>query len=193
MDKKQITKILAFMSLSDGYLNMHKGCVNASFHLGMKNESREFAKLAIKCLEHLEIGYRYAEGDKYFRLNSKAHPFLTTLWERIYQDGRKVPSPHDFKLLDWEAMAILYMADGNIQKAGKKWYPMLNLCRWSYAELCWIKTKVKEHLNLDVNVYKCGKYYRLGVPVKDCEMFFDNISGYMLPGFDYKLPYGKPH
>jgi hypothetical protein len=29
MDKKQITKLLAFMSMSDGCLTMHKGCVNA--------------------------------------------------------------------------------------------------------------------------------------------------------------------
>lgn len=187
MDKKEITKKMAFLCMSDAGLKMHKGCINASFHLTMCKENNDMADYAKALLDELKIGYRYHECDKYFHLNSKVHPFLTVLWERIYQDGRRVPSPHDFKLLDWEAVAVMYMCDGNIQRAGKRWYPMINMCKWSYAELCWVKHQFKEKIGLDINIYKCGKYWRVGVPAHHCDMFFENIKPYMLKSFDYKM------
>lgn len=192
MDKKEITKVLAFFVMSDAGLTMHEGCVNASFHLSMKMENSDVIDYLTPYLDELDVGYRTSIGDKYFRLNTRVHPFFTRLYERIYPMGHKTPSPHDFKLLDWEAMAILYMCDGNIQKGGSRWYPMLNLCCFSYAELHWIRTQVKQTLAVDMNVYKCGKYWRLGVPAKDCNRFFDGVAPYVLPSFSYKLPYGKP-
>jgi hypothetical protein len=188
MDKKELTKKLAFLCMSDAGLTMHSDCVNASFHLSMCKENRDMAEYAIKLLNELGVGHRYSENEKYFRLDSRTHPFLTTLWDRIYQMGRRVPSPHDFKLLDWEAIAIMYMCDGNIQKGGKRWYPMINTCKWSYAELCWVKQQFKKAVGLDVNIYKCGKYWRVGVPAHQCNFFFENIKPHMLHSFSYKLP-----
>ncbi len=187
MDKKQLTKRLAFVCMSDAALEMHNGCVNASFKLSMKKENRDFAQYCVELLKEVGVGYTYKEGEKYFVLASRVHPFLTTLWERIYQGGRRVPSPHDFKLLDWEAIAIMYMCDGNIQVAGKRWYPMINMCKWSYAELCWVKQKFKEAVGLDINIYKCGKYFRVGVPAHHCDFFFENVKPFMLDSFKYKL------
>ena len=187
MDKKELVKKLAFLCMSDAGLTMHKGCINASFHLSMCIENKDMAEYAIELLKEVGVGYRYSENEKYFRLDSKTHPFLTTLWNRIYQDGRRVPSPHDFKLLDWEAVAIMYMCDGNIQIAGKRWYPMINMCKWSYAELCWVKHQFKEKLNLDINIYKCSKHYRVGVPAHHCDHFFENVKPFILKSFYYKL------
>lgn len=192
MDNKEWTKRMAFLCMSDGGLILHQGCVNASFALSMKKENEDFADYAKKLLNHIDVGYRYSVGDKYFTLRSKVHPKLTTLYHRIYQDGRRVPSPHDFKLLDWEAVAIMYMCDGNIQKGGSRWYPMINLCKWSYAELCWVKAQFKRTLGLDINIYKCGKYWRVGIPARHTEFFFDNVEPYMTPSFSYKLPNGRP-
>jgi hypothetical protein len=189
---------MSAISLTDAHLSMHKGCVNASFTLTLSSKNTDLVDMYKELLIDADIGCRTAysinkqTGAEYYSVLSRVHPKITTLWERIYQDGRKTPSPHDFKLLDWEFMAIMYMADGNIQKAGKKWYPMLNLCKWSYAELCWVKQQVKERLNLDMNIYKCGKYFRLGVPVKDIDMFFENVRPFITKSFEYKLPYGKP-
>ncbi len=187
MDKKELVKKMAFLCMSDAGLIMHKGCVNASFSLSMCVENKDMSEYAIELLKEVGVGFRYSENEKYFRLTSKTHPFLTTLWERIYQDGRRVPSPHDFKLLDWEAVAIMYMCDGNIQVAGRRWYPMINMCKWSYAELCWVKQQFKKYLDLDINIYKCGKYYRVGVPAHHCDYFFENVKPYMLKSFYYKL------
>lgn len=179
--------------MTDGSLVMHKGCVNASFKLSMCVENVDMAHFAIEALEVYHIGYRLHTDGPYFRLQTPAHPTLTKLWERVYPMNRKTPSHHDFKSLDWEAMAIAYMCDGNIQKVGSRWYPMLNFCRWSYPELCWVKVQIKEYLGIDVNIYKCGKYWRLGVPAKDVDRFFQGVAPFILPSFSYKLPYGRPH
>lgn len=187
MDKKELTKKMAFLCMSDAGLTMHEGCVNASFHLSMCKENEDMAKYAMNLLDEIGVGYKYKVGEKYFRIDSKVHPYFTKLWERIYQDRRRVPSPHDFKLLDWEAVAIMYMCDGNIQKAGKRWYPMINMCKWSYAELCWVKEQFKKHLELDINIYKCGKYWRVGIPAHHCDYFFENIKPHILPSFNYKM------
>jgi hypothetical protein len=197
-DKKQWTKLMAAICLTDAHLCMHKGCINASFTLTLSSKNTDLVLFYEALLIDAGIGCRTKTsfnkhtGAEYFSVISKVHPKLTILWERIYQDERKVPSPHDFKLLDWEFMAIMYMADGNIQKAGKRWYPLLNLCKWSYAELCWVKQQVKTHLNIDMNIYKCGKYFRLGVSSKDVNIFFTNVTPFITESFQHKLPYGKP-
>lgn len=180
--------------MSDGCLTMHKQCVNASFHMNNSMRNEDLAHYVIPYLEAIGVGYTYRPGEKYFSLRSKTHPFLTTLYQRVYEQGRKVPSHHDFKLLDWEAVAILYMCDGSIQQTGKykQAYPVLNLCRWSYAELCWVKAQFKDRLGFDANVWSCGKYWRLGVPKKDAGVFFENVRPYMLPSFSYKLPNDEP-
>lgn len=194
MDKKQIVKILSFIGLSDGHLSMHKGCVNASFHLTLRKDNLDLVNIVADTLRAASIGHKITETPcgSYVRLDSRVHPLLTKLWERLYQDGRKVPDPHTFKLLDWEALALLYMADGNIQKAGTRWYPMLNLCRWNYAELTWIKHQIKERFGLICNVHKCGKYWRLGFLACSADAFFEGVAPYMTTSFAYKLPYGKP-
>jgi hypothetical protein len=194
MDKKEITKRLAFFVLTDASLTLHNGCINASFSLSMCVRNTDILEYVVPAINAIGVGSKYtiSKCGKYFRFTTKTHPTLTTMYNRIYIDGRKSPSQHDFKLLDWESMAIMYMCDGNIQKSGNVWYPMLNLCRWNYAELQWVRTQIKEYLSLDMSVYKCGKYFRLGVPRHHVDYFFDNVSQYITPSFSYKLPYGKP-
>ena len=195
MDKRIATKYLAFLCMTDGSLYIHKGCVNASFHICMKKENFDYIeKYAIPCLEYLNIGYsiRETKCGKYKGVDSRVHPFLTKLRERIYVEGKQSPSAHDIKQLDWEAMAIMFMADGSVQVSGPRLYPMLNFCSYSYPELCWLKVKIKERLGVDVNIYKCGKYFRYGVPAKSCDKFFDGVRPYLVNSFLYKHPDGRP-
>jgi hypothetical protein len=197
MDKKEITKVVAFFTMSDGSLVKRVGVnTHAYFSLNMCEKNIDILDYLKPYITAIDVGYSQGtyelKGKRYFTFRTKTHPFFTIMYERIYIDRRKQPSPHDFKLLDWEAIAILYMCDGNIQKAGKKWYPMLNLCRWNYAELSWVQHQFKDTLALDTSIYKCGKYFRLGVPARHTEYFFENIKPFITPSFSYKLPYGKP-
>lgn len=199
MDKKYLVKMMSFLVMGDGNLTMHKGCVNASFHISQTKEASELICLSANLLDELRIGYKITEykiegsDTTYCRLASKVHPFLTKLYHRIYMDGRRTLDPHAFKQLDWESLAILYMSDGNIQwsRSGTP-TAMINLCRLSYAEFMWFRSQVKEALGIVGNVYKCGKYFRFGFRVKESKVFFSHIRPYMLEQYRYKLPDEKP-
>lgn len=199
MDKKYLVKMMSFLVMGDGNLTMHKGCVNASFHISQTEEASELICLSANLLDELKIGYKITEykiegsDTTYCRLASKVHPFLTKLYRRIYMDGRRTLDPHAFKQLDWESLAILYMSDGNIQWSSSGTpTAMINLCRLSYAEFMWFRSQVKEALGIVGNVYKCGKYFRFGFRVKESKVFFSHIRPYMLEQYRYKLPDEKP-
>ena len=199
MDKKYLVKMMSFLVMGDGNLTMHKGCVNASFHISQTKEASELICLSANLLDELKIGYKITEykikgsDTTYCRLASKVHPFLTKLYHRIYMDGRRTLDPHAFKQLDWESLAILYMSDGNIQWSSSGTpTAMINLCRLSYAEFMWFRSQVKEALGIVGNVYKCGKYFRFGFRVKESKVFFSHIRPYMLEQYRYKLPDEKP-
>ena len=199
MDKKYLVKMMSFLVMGDGSLSMHKGCVNASFHISQTKEASELICLSANLLDELKIGYKITEykiegsDTVYCRLASKVHPFLTKLYHRIYIDGRRTLDPHAFKQLDWESLAILYMSDGNIQWSSSGTpTAMINLCRLSYAEFMWFRSQVKEALGIIGNVYKCGKYFRFGFRVKESKVFFSHIRPYMLEQYRYKLPDEKP-
>ena len=199
MDKKYLVKMMSFLAMGDGNLTMHKGCVNASFHISQRKEASELICLSANLLDELKIGYKITEyrikgsDTIYCRLASKVHPFLTKLYHRIYIDGRRTLDPHAFKQLDWESLAILYMSDGNIQWSSSGTpVAMINLCRLSYAEFMWFRSQVKEALGITGNVYKCGKYFRFGFRVKESKVFFSHIRPYMLEQYRYKLPNEKP-
>lgn len=199
MDKKYLVKMMSFLAMGDGSLTMHKGCVNASFHISQTKGASELICLSANLLDELRIGYKITEykikgsDTVYCRLASKVHPFLTKLYHRIYIDGRRTLDPHAFKQLDWESLAILYMSDGNIQwsRSGTP-IAMINLCRLSYAEFMWFRSQVKKVLGITGNVYKCGKYFRFGFRVKESKVFFSHIRPYMLEQYRYKLPDEKP-
>lgn len=195
MDKKEVYKLLSFICMGDGSLCMHKGCVNAGFSITQKKGVDGLVFLAKELLDFLNIGNNIVEytlnGKSYIRCNSKVHPVLTSLYERIYIDGRRTLCPHAFKQLDWEAMAMLYMSDGNITHSkAKEPKPSatLNLCRLSYAEYAWLNKQIETKLGCVGVIHKCGKYFRLGFNSFNSKLFFENIRPYILEEYLYKLP-----
>lgn len=199
MDKKDLMKRLSFLVMSDGCLTMHKGCVNASFAMAVSAKNRDFIEYAARLLDEVGVGYNIVEyagykGNKYVRITSRVHPFLTTMYHRIYVDGRKLLDPHAFKLFDWEAFSILYMSDGSCSRdiREKGHNVALNMCRLSYQEQEWLKKQIKEKLGVEWNVCKCGKYWRLCLLRSSQPRFFSEIKPYLLSSFLYKCPDGRP-
>lgn len=201
MDKKEVYKLLSFICMSDGALNMHIGCINASFKISQTKGKDGLVFLAKELLDFLDIGntiteYTAKNGATYINCISRVHPILTKLYYRIYMDGRRVLDPHAFKQLDWECLAILYMSDGNItfnpNSNKTKASATLNLCRLSYAEFMWLNKQVEQKLGIVGTIHKCGKYFRLGFNNFNSAIFFHNIRPYMLTEYTYKLPYIVP-
>jgi hypothetical protein len=204
MDRKEATKLIAFFTMSDGCL-FRRGSGNASFILPMLYKHIDILEYLYPVFDYLEIGYKVTTVEKgggrqtQFRFETKTHPFLTTIYERIYLEGRKQPSPHDFKLLDWESLTILYMCDGslkpNYRNTNVHYSPVLCLNRWNYAELTWVSHKIKETLMIDTSLHSknSGRHFDLAIPKKSQERFFAGIAPFITDSFLYKLPSnGKP-
>lgn len=119
-DNKETMKRLYFFSTFDGGLYTVASSTNAKFIINMKKDNRDFVEKIAETLTEAGIGYSISDRKDYntdgfnrqpqIRLESKNHPKLTTIQDRIYIEGKKVIDPHMLTLLDAEALAIIFMA-----------------------------------------------------------------------------------
>lgn len=199
MSKDQ-SKRLYYFSTFDGGLYVTGKCTNAKFIMNMREENRDYVEKVQQTLEDAGIGTRLYDRKDYntdgytrkpqLRLESKTHPKLTTIWERVYIDGHKVIDPHMLTMLDEEALSIIFMADG-----GRYVDPRCNATPayslhtkgFSYGDNFLLKKALKEKLDLEFNVHRHSKYWFLSLRTKDSEKFEQLVSPYVLSSFDYKL------
>lgn len=203
MDKKQLTKLISFFSMGDGGLYITKK--NAKFIMNMKEENKDYILWVKEVIENVTGASLYNRKDyntdgcvrkPQLRLESRCHPYLTTIRDRIYTaDGHKGVDMHTMKLLDWEAMAILFMCDGNANEYLRESVGMvnpsvnvtLNMKRLSEAEQIILKKTIRENLGVEFNVNRAGKYFCLRLRTKDVNKFMDGIEPFMCESFKYKL------
>lgn len=178
---------------------------NASFIMNMKAENEDYILFCKSVLEQV-TGCRLAERKDYnidgcsrkpqLRLESNRHPLLTKLHERIYTGKYKGIDPHALKMLDPEALAILYMCDGSFvtdkpnSKKGlvnESYNVTLNMKRLSYGDLFILKKALKEKLDLEFNINRQNQYYYLRLRMKDFYKFMEMVSPHVLPSFQYKI------
>ena len=203
MDKKQLTKLISYFAMGDGgvYYNGN----NCKFIMNMRSVNRDYIDWVAEVISEItpvsvkEVPDYNTDGYKrqpLTRLESKSHPFFTILRNRIYVDKYKGLDPHTLKLLDWEALAILYMCDGSLYtdkpnpKKGlinNSYSVNLNMKRLSYGDQLLLKKTLKENLDLEWNINKHNQYYYLRLRCKDLDKFMEGISPYMKPSFSYKL------
>jgi hypothetical protein len=143
--------------------------------MNMKSENLdyvEFCKEVIENLTSCTISERKLTDDGYnrqpqVRLQSRTHPFLTTLHDRIYTDKYKGIDPHALKMLDAQSLAILYMCDGSLVvtppsssrgSVSPEYAVTLNMKRLSYGDQFILKKALKERLDLEWNINRQGKY-----------------------------------
>lgn len=102
-DKKQITKLVSFMATFDGGLyrrkNRHGNLNNAQFIMNMRKKNLDYIKWVEAVLlkvtgvtinDRIDYNTDGYNREQQVRLESKCHPFLTTIHERLYIDGKKV-------------------------------------------------------------------------------------------------------
>ena len=201
LNKKELVKALSYIVMSDGGLYVAGRCTNASFAMNMKKEHMDFVEWCQWVVEHVTsctVSDRKLSEDGYnrqpqVRLQSKTHPQLTTLRDRIYTDGYKGIDPHALKLLDAQALAILYMCDGSFVTYRSKgsvndsFNVTLNLKRLSYGDQFILKKALKEMLDLEWNINRQGNYYYLRLRGKEIDKFMEMVAPHVLPSFQYKI------
>jgi hypothetical protein len=124
------------------------------------------------------------------RLCSKTHPFLTRIWERVYINKTKVIDPHMLKLLDAEALAIIFMADGS---ACKKHGIRLHTKGFSYNDNMALSKSIHKVFGIRSNVNRHGKYFELRIKSVDIGLFIETVKPFIAPSFRYKLERVAPH
>lgn len=203
MDKKELTKLVSYFIMGDGGAYVNKQ--NAKFIMNMKAENKDYIDWVDNVFSEF-VGTKQYERKDYntdgyvrapqIRLETNTHPFITTIRDRIYTDGYKGIDPHALKLLDWEAMAILYMCDGCLhedrpnEKKGLKnpsWNLTLNMKRLSYGDQLLLKQVIRDQLGVEFNINRQGKYYYMRLRCKDVEKFCVGVLPYMKDSFSYKI------
>lgn len=199
-DLKHLVKRLWYYSAFDGGLYRVKGAGNAYFAINMVKENLDYINKIKEAFDDLNIGFKIYDRKDYntdgcirkpqCRAQSSRHPKLQTIWERLYIDGRKVIDPHMLTLLDREALAIMFMADGSRYidkrcKASPKY--TLNIKGYSYGDQWLLKKALKEKLDLEFNINRQNNYYYLVLRTKDVAKFESLVEDHILPSFKYKL------
>lgn len=201
-DKKQLTKLISYMIMGDGGVYNYTKNGNATFIMNMVEKNEDYVIYCKSILENItscKIAKVQKEGNRQpqLRLSTMAHPFFNTMRERIYVENYKSIDHHTLKLLDYEALAFLYMSDGSLGKYLRPEIGMinpsckitLNLKRLSYGDLFILKKALKDYLDLEWNIHKHGKYFFLTLRMKDVRKFIDGITPYILPSFLYKVDF----
>ncbi len=209
MDNKQLTKLISYFTMGDGGLyrkTNEKGyLLNAQFIMNMKAENKDYIDWVAETLKNV-TSVRLTERKDYnndgcnrqpqIRLESNCHPAFTVLHDRIYTaDKHKGLDLHTLKLLDWEALSILYMCDGsaveylreNIGMKNPSVNVTLNLKRLSEAEQLVLKQTIKSNLDIEFNLNKASQYWCLRLRTKDVNKFMDGIEPFIKDSFKYKI------
>lgn len=202
LNKKELVKIVSYISMGDGGLYLAERSTNASFAMNMKDENMDYILFCKEVLEQIvgcTVTPRVVEGNRkpQVRLQSKSHPMLTQIRDRIYTDKYKGIDPHALKMLDAQALAILYMCDGSLvttepwqTKRGSvstEYTVTLNMKRLSYGDQFILKKALKEILDLEWNINRQNQYYYLRLRTKEVDKFMEMIAPHVLPSFQYKL------
>lgn len=205
MKKIQAIKVISFTAMSDGSLERRKRNKenkftpknNANFAFQQGISHTDFVEYVEKHLNYFttvkkDITAKRSNGlEENLRIRSKVHPYFTKMHERLYIMGHKTVDPHYLKLMDWEALAILFMSDGcgHMDKRHSDGTPefKLNMCHLTYGEYGLLKKTLKQYLDLDWNINKQGKYYVLRLASKDAIKFTEGIKPYLCDSFLYKL------
>ena len=202
MDKKRIFKILSYITMSDGGIykphvkNKNKNSKsNYMFIMNMRSVNLDFITWIKTVIDNI-TGSRLSPCKDYntdgcirepqHRLESKRHPIFTKIHDRIYTGKYKGVSSHYLKLLDAEALAILFMCDGS--SVLKPYLDItLNLKRLSEGDILLVKHYLKKNLDLEWNINKQNSYRYLRLRSKDYKKFYDLIEPYVFDSFKYKI------
>ena len=198
---KDLSKKLYYFAAFDGYLQVQPKCVNARLNVTMTIEHSDYIYKVRDTLDELNIGHNIyvpklqaKQVKQQLRIDSKTHPIFTAMQKRIYLLGKKVIDPHMLTMMDAEALAIMYMADGGkyCQSENAEVQYRFFINAYSYAEQALLKESIKRYLGLEVNIHRNKQYYQLSVPRAYSSMFEDIVSEWILPSFKYKLERQAP-
>jgi len=205
IDPKQLSKLTSYMATFDGgvyvpYKRKSDSKVNCQFIMQMRKENEDYMLWVKTTLENI-TSVRLSDRPDYntdgfnrkpqMRIESSRHPYFTKMRDRIYIDNHKVIDPHMLKLMDAEALAIIFMCDGGTSLDLRNKNPhariALHTKGFSYADNMSLSKSIYDTLGVITNVNRHGKYYYLNVATKSHKDFYECVKPHVVKSFDYKF------
>lgn len=200
---KDLMKRLYYFSMFDGNVQKRFEYGEARLSVSMTVDHSDYIEKLEETLLEVNIGYSIGIQDRRHenpnrkvmkRLQTKSHPVFTKIWARMYIDGHKVVDPHMLAMLDAEALAIAYMADGGVYYASQTATPQYTLHTngLNYGDNMLLKHALKKTFDLEFNIDKKNQYFQLRLRREDSKRFYELVDEFILPSFRYKLERQAP-
>ena len=191
------TKFISWSVFGDGCVSVGTHNKNAHYSISRSLDHQDYLDLIQSKLEAIPnvsvnrtIYTRKGNGKTVDSLRTCSHPIFTRIRDSQYNNSRRVVNPHMLTMIDWEALAYLYMDDGSLCYNNKgSSVVRLSVCAYSYFEQEAVRKALIEKLGVCFNVNRASKgLYQLNLAKKDQEIFFDNIHPFIVDSYKYKLP-----
>lgn len=192
INEKQLSKLLYYFTSFDG--GVYQSGKDCRFVMNMRAENADYINWVVQTLQNfVEVSthnvVQRGNRSPLVCVTSKTHPKFTVLRERLYlPDSKKVLDPHQLTLMDNEALAIVFMADGGTSLDKGK-YPEIKLHTkgYSYFDNLALSKAIYEHCDIRTTVNRHNQYWFLRVKTADLNKFVNSVKPYTLPSFSYKL------
>lgn len=192
INEKQLSKLLYYFSSFDG--GVYPSGKECRYVMNMREDNLDYISWVESVINEFTSTNKHNVIQRGNRsplvcLTSKAHPKFSKIRERLYTpDGKKVLDPHQLTLLDAEALAIIFMADGGTSLDKGK-YPEVKLHTkgYSYFDNLALSKAIYEKTGIRTTVNRHNQYYFLRVKSADINLFITTVHPFVLKSFSYKL------
>jgi len=170
--------------LGDEYLRIIAGRKDAFLEINHSISEKDYVDWKYQKLKNLVKSppkARKGKGKRIaYRFFTKQHPEITKLYQKFYQDGKKiVPELQLVPLM----IAVWFMDDGS--KCGKDYY--LNCQRFDRLSQKKLMEMLRKQYGILVSLNRDKEYYRIRIRRESQEKLKRLIEKYLIPSMKYKL------
>jgi len=170
--------------LGDEYLRIIAGRKDAYLEINHSISEKDYVDWKYQKLKNLVKSppkARKGKGKRIaYRFFTKQHPEITKLYQKFYQDGKKiVPELQLVPLM----IAVWFMDDGS--KCGKDYY--LNCQRFDRLSQKRLMEMLRKQYGILVSLNRDKEYYRIRIRRESQEKLKRLIEKYLIPSMKYKL------
>jgi hypothetical protein len=200
VNQRELIKYIAYFTMGDGCIYQPKTTRYPYIRITHIEDHEEYIRWKYSILSEItSCSFKLIEQHKnsygkkkLWEVRSKTHPIYQKVRNRLYIGNCRVIDPHYLKLMDWEALSILYQDDGGIcwseKRPDRTPIATLNMNRYSYGDLMLVKKILRDRLNLEWNIQKAGHgIYKLALRTKDYPRLVEEIQPYIFKSFKYKI------
>lgn len=171
--------------LGDGYLRKIPGRKDAFLEINHSLKAKEYVDWKYSILKDIckspPKRRKIDEKREGYRFYTKEHPEITEIYEKFYQNGKKV-IPKGFEL-DPLILAVWFMDDGS---KTKKKDVYLNCQKFSWKDQRRLLHALRM-LKIRARMNKDKKYYRIRIYKESISRFVELIRPYIIPSMEYKI------